>query len=59
MHEVHTLLTCLISVLAKIGLTPTAELDQFLPSVSNREDAAEPLVLTIYGTSKSSSSIVH
>jgi transposase len=33
----------LTSVLAKIGQTPTAELDQFLPDVWKREDAAEPL----------------
>jgi hypothetical protein len=32
----------LTSVLAKIGQTPAAELDQFLPDVWKREDAAEP-----------------
>jgi transposase len=31
----------LTSVLAKIGQKPTAELDQFLPDVWKREDAAE------------------
>ncbi len=33
----------LTSVLAKIGQTPAAELEQFLPDVWQREDAAEPL----------------
>jgi len=33
----------LTSVLAKIGTTPREELDQFLPDVWKREDAAEPL----------------
>jgi transposase len=33
----------LTSVLAKMGQTPAAELDQFLPDVWKREDAAEPL----------------
>lgn len=33
----------LTSVLAKIGTTPAAELDQFLPDVWKRDDAAEPL----------------
>jgi transposase len=32
----------LTSVLAKIGQTPAAELDQFLPEVWKREDAADP-----------------
>jgi hypothetical protein len=32
----------LTSVLAKIGQTPAEELDQFLPEVWNREDAADP-----------------
>jgi transposase len=30
------------SVLAKIGQTPLSELEQFLPDVWKREDAAEP-----------------
>jgi transposase len=33
----------LTSVLAKIGQTPAAKLDQFLPNVWQRDDAAEPL----------------
>ena len=33
----------LTSVLAKIGTTPKEELDQFLPDVWKREDAAEPV----------------
>jgi transposase len=33
----------LTSVLAKIGRTPTAELDQFLPDVWKAEDAVEPM----------------
>jgi transposase len=33
----------LTSVLAKIGPTPAAEVDQFLPDVWQRDDAAEPL----------------
>jgi hypothetical protein len=33
----------LTSVLAKIGQIPAAELDQFLPDVWKREDAAEPV----------------
>ena len=33
----------LTSVLAKIGTTPADELDQFLPDVWKREDAAAPL----------------
>jgi hypothetical protein len=32
----------LTSVLAKIGTTPTGELEQFLPDVWKREDAGEP-----------------
>lgn len=32
----------LTSVLAKIGQTPSEELDQFLPDVWKRDDAAEP-----------------
>jgi hypothetical protein len=32
----------LTSVLAKVGATPTAELEQFLPDVWKHEDAAEP-----------------
>lgn len=34
----------LTSVLAKIGTTPTAELEQFLPDVWKRDDAADSLV---------------
>ena len=33
----------LTSVLAKIGTTPQKELDQFLPDVWKRDDAAEPI----------------
>ena len=33
----------LTSVLAKIGITASEELNQFLPDVWKREDAAEPL----------------
>jgi hypothetical protein len=33
----------LTSVLAKIGQTPTAELDQFMPDVWKRESAADPI----------------
>jgi hypothetical protein len=33
----------LTSVLAKVGATPTAELEQFLPDVWKKEDAAEPM----------------
>ena len=33
----------LTSVLAKIGQTPAGKLDQFLPDVWARDDAAEPL----------------
>ena len=33
----------LTSVFAKIGQTPPDELDQFLPDVWKREDAAEPV----------------
>jgi hypothetical protein len=33
----------LMSVLAKIGQTPTSELNQFLPDVWKAEDAAEKL----------------
>ena len=34
----------LTSVLAKVGTTPREELEQFLPDVWKREDAAEPMV---------------
>jgi hypothetical protein len=33
----------LTSVLAKIGTTPTGELDQFLPDVWKAKDTAEPI----------------
>jgi transposase len=33
----------LTSVLAKIGTTPTSELEQFLPDMWKRDDAAEPI----------------
>lgn len=33
----------LTSVLAKIPVTPSDELDQFLPDIWQREDAAEPI----------------